>query len=73
MAKSRPSVQKRNRDARKLEKAQIKAVRKANRDSPDEEEDVVPAGIDPDLAGIIAGPQPVREDPLARGEYVEED
>ena len=72
MAKSRPSVQKRNRDARKLEKAQIKAVRKANRDSPEEEEGVVPAGIDPDLAGIIAGPQPVREDPLAR-EYVEED
>lgn len=69
MAKSRPSVQKRQKEARKLEKAQIKAARKAAREARREEglEAVADLAdhIDPDLAGIVAGPQPEREDPLA--------
>ncbi len=66
MAKSRPSVQKRNRDARKLQKSQEKAARKAARKNVEREE--FEAGVDPDLVGIVAGPQPVEEDPLARWE-----
>ncbi len=73
MAKSRPSVQKRINEARKLEKAQEKAARKAARLAAREEgvdTDTDLGGIDPDLAGITAGPQPVAHDPLSR---IEED
>ncbi|MFZ5891468.1 MAG: hypothetical protein ACOY0T_10495 [Myxococcota bacterium] len=41
---------------RKLEKA---AKRAAKLEAPAE---VVPEGVDKDLIGIVAGPQPVRED-----------
>ena len=59
MAKSRPSVQKRKMEAKKLERAQIKAAKKAARESDDGEEVVELAdGVDPDLVGIVAGPQP---------------
>ncbi len=68
MAKSRPSVQKRNNEARKLQKAQEKAARKAARHAEREGREKAADGIDPDLEGIIAGPQPVEEDPLARWE-----
>lgn len=66
MAKSRPSVQKRLREAKKAQKAQEKAARLAARQANERTE--VEDGVDPDLAGIVAGPQPVREDPLARWE-----
>ena len=66
MAKSRPSIQKRNNEARKLEKTLEKAARRAARAADREETTDVPQGVDPDLAGIVPGPQPVREDPLAR-------
>jgi len=68
MAKSRPSVQKRINEARKLEKAQEKAARKSARLALREEgqdPDLV-GDIDPDLAGIAAGPQPIAHDPLSR-------
>ncbi len=71
MAKSRPSVQKRRNEAAKLEKAQIKAARKAARHAARGERDTT-GGIDPDLAGIVAGPQPIEEDPLAI-HYTEDD
>ncbi len=64
MAKTRPSVQKRNNEARKIEKNQIKAARKAARAAARGERGEVVEGVDPDLAGIVAGPQPVRADPL---------
>ncbi len=58
MAKSRPSVQKRLKEARSLEKKQAKAARKAAREAArDAEPEVdVDAGTDPDLAGIRPGP-----------------
>ncbi len=64
MARNRPSVQKRNKELAKLEKKQAKAARKAARDSAKEEAETFEAGIDPDLAGIVPGPQPPREDEL---------
>lgn len=61
MAKTRPSVQKRRLDAAKIEKAQVKAARKAAREAEKLDRDAIP-GVDPDLAGIVPGPQPIRYD-----------
>ena len=66
MAKSRPSVQKRNNESRKLDKAQEKNARKAARAVARTDRDDVAAGVDPDLVGIVAGPQRVVDDPLER-------
>lgn len=70
IAKSRPSIQKRIHEANKQEKREIKAAREARRRARAEERaearDAMPDHVDPDLAGIVAGPQPVREDPLDR-------
>jgi hypothetical protein len=63
MAKSRPSVQKRNHESRKLAKAREKAARKAARDEARANRPPAEEGVDPDLVGIVAGPQPVIEDP----------
>lgn len=62
MAKSRPSVQKRRAEARKLERQQIKAARKAQREAEQAEPVDVPEGEDPDLVGIVPGPQPLPYD-----------
>jgi len=58
MAKSRPSVQKRRNEATKMEKKQAKAARKAQREANREARDTAD-GVDPDIAGIIPGPQPI--------------
>ncbi len=65
MAKSRPSIQKRNHEARKLEKAQEKAARKAAREAAKSADDIDAADVDPDLCGIRPGPQRVPHDPLS--------
>ena len=58
MAKSRPSVQKRNLESKKRERKQLKAARNAEREAAREERAaLLAAGIDPDLEGIKAGPQ----------------
>ena len=62
MAKTRPSVQKRRKEAAMLEKRQAKAARKAKRDADKANKVEVEDGVDPDLVGIVAGPQPVIED-----------
>lgn len=59
MAKTRPSVQKRNKEARALEKKQAKAARKAARDAAKTDRDDIEDGVDPDLVGIVPGPQPI--------------
>ena len=69
MAKSRPSVQKRINEARKMEKAQEKAERKAARKAAREADVEVEDGVDPDLAGITPGPQRIEPDPLDKYEY----
>ena len=62
MAKSRPSVQKRIAEANKIEKKQAKAARKAARDAQKAAKAELQFEGDPDLAGIVAGPQPVPEE-----------
>ncbi len=66
MASKRPSVQKRNNELAKREKRLAKAAKRAAREARKAEaaETVVEDGIDPDLVGIQAGPQPPREDEL---------
>ena len=60
MANSRPSLVKRNREQAKREKRVEKAARRTERaiDKPPRGE----GDIDPDIAGIVAGPQPILED-----------
>jgi hypothetical protein len=59
MAKSRPSVQKRKMEAKKLERRQIKATRRAEREQQAAERaEAIANGEDPDLIGIVPGPQP---------------
>lgn len=62
IAKPRHSVQKRRHEANKLEKKEMKEARRARRLAANEEaRDALASGIDPDLAGIVAGPQPTPE------------
>jgi hypothetical protein len=58
----RPSINKRNREQAKREKQQEKQARRAAR-SVDKQNRGGPAdGEDPDIAGIVPGPQPPLED-----------
>jgi hypothetical protein len=57
-------MQKRRVEAMKLEKKQLKAARRAARDAEKENKDDVAEGIDPDIAGIVPGPQPLPYDDL---------
>lgn len=54
----RPSILKRNREQAKREKAQEKAQRKAERANDKTSRAQSGDGEDPDIAGIIPGPQP---------------
>ena len=60
MAKSRPSVQKRLKEARALEKKQLKAARRAAREAEAtalrEQHSELGDDVDPDLIGIRPGP-----------------
>lgn len=70
MAKSRPSVQKRAKEAARIEKRRSKAQRQERRKTEKEERpDLAEADVDPDIAGIVPGPQP----PLPEFEELEED
>jgi hypothetical protein len=55
MAKARPSITKRLREKSLMEKRMRKAEKKADRDFEKEGREEVEG--DPDLAGIVAGPQ----------------
>jgi len=55
MTKAKVSQQKRSRERAKQEKRQQKAER---RSQPTERPKRQPGGEDPDLAGIVPGPQP---------------
>ncbi len=57
MAKARPSITKRLREKSLMEKRMKKAERKLDRDAEREERDDDVVDGDPDLAGIVPGPQ----------------
>jgi len=61
MARTRPSVQKRIKEAKVHEKKLAKAARKAARDAERQNRGEVADGVDPDLVGLRVGP-PVDDD-----------
>jgi len=58
-----PSQKKRQREVQRREQQQDKAARRAERKAQKDNRAPTAPGEDPDLAGIIPGPQP-REDEL---------
>lgn len=58
----RPSINKRNREQAKREKQQEKAAKRAQRAADRANRSANDDGEDPDIAGIVPGPQPPRED-----------
>ncbi|MCA1665020.1 MAG: hypothetical protein LC659_12250 [Myxococcales bacterium] len=59
----RPSINKRNREQAKREKQQEKAARRAERAQDRQKRgEGVADGEDPDIAGIVPGPQPRDDD-----------
>jgi hypothetical protein len=61
LSKPRPSVSKRRKEEARRERQRTKALRKAERAAERASRELVP-GEDPDIAGIVPGPQPPRED-----------
>ena len=60
--KGRPSVNKRRKEEARKQRQALKASRRAERKAGREPRDEVSAGEDPDIAGIVPGPQPLPED-----------
>ena len=58
MARAQLSQQKRARERAKQEKRQLKAERRQNAKSEKQTKSTGPGEEDPDIAGIVPGPQP---------------
>jgi hypothetical protein len=58
---SNPSVNKRQKEKNRQEKQREKLVKRQQRKNERPRGDL-PAGVDPDIAGIVPGPQPPAED-----------
>ncbi len=58
-AHTRPSVNKRLREANKKEKQAAKAERRAQRAEEKKQKVTTSGSDDPDIAGIVPGPQPL--------------
>jgi hypothetical protein len=56
--KSRPTQNKRARERARQEKQQMKTARRLEKSRADANKAPVPDGVDPDIAGIVPGPQP---------------
>lgn len=59
---SNPSVNKRQKEKNRQDKAREKEMRRQQRRNDKPEREVGPDGIDPDIAGIVPGPQPIPEE-----------
>lgn len=57
--RSRPTLMKREREKARMEKQKMKEARRA--DKPDRPSDRAAGGIDPDIAHIKPGPQPLAD------------
>jgi hypothetical protein len=63
MARNRSATfAKRTRERERQEKRKVKAEKRAQRRSEKEGRPDLPAGVDPDIAGIVPGPQPSQLD-----------
>ena len=61
-SQGRPSINKRNREQARREKNKAKQERRLERAEEKRNRPDVAPGEDPDIAGIVPGPQPPRED-----------
>lgn len=59
--RGRPTQQKRQRERARQEQRKIKDARRQEAKERRESLPAPPAGVDPDLEGIVAGPQPLSE------------
>ena len=59
--RSRPTVTKRQREQARIAKQKEKAAKRAERSRQDPRERLGPGGVDPDIADIRPGPQPLAE------------
>lgn len=62
VAKSGTTFAKRQKEMAQQERARDKEARRVERKDTKEKRPVGPDGEDPDIAGIIPGPQPIPED-----------
>ncbi len=58
LSKPRPSVMKRRKEEARRERQRVKATRRAERAAERENRGELAPGEDPDIAGIVPGPQP---------------
>jgi hypothetical protein len=61
-ANGRPSISKRNREQARRDRAKEKSERRAQRELEKQNQPAVADGEDPDIAGIVPGPQPRGDD-----------
>jgi len=61
-SRTRPSINKRNREQARRERREVKTTRRSDRATEKRERSTVD-GEDPDLVGIVAGPQPTPDEP----------
>lgn len=59
--KSRPTMLKRQRERERMEKQKQKAARRAERAQRGTERPAADSGVDPDIAHIVPGPQPLAD------------
>jgi hypothetical protein len=70
--RSRPTTNKRQREQARIAKRNDKAARLAERKRASDRPDL-PAGVDPDIADIRPGPQPLADWQIEETEEVEEE
>ena len=58
---ARPSFSKRQKEQKRREQRQVKEDKARQRKLEKEQQPGAPAGVDPDIAGIVPGPQPLPE------------
>jgi hypothetical protein len=58
----RQGADKRNKERARQQKQRDKAVTRVDRQTEKDARGDAPPGVDPDIAGIIPGPQPIVED-----------
>jgi hypothetical protein len=61
-SQGRPSINKRNREQARRERAKAKETRRIERANERKDRPSHAPDEDPDIAGIVPGPQPPRED-----------
>lgn len=61
-SRTRPSITKRNREQARRQRQEEKAAKRSDRAAERRDKLTLAPGEDPDLAGIVAGPQPSEDE-----------